>query len=186
MKRLFFSITTSIALLCIIVPVSAIETAKDPLVKIHANIIKDYPQIPHISRKELQSRLALPSNNLLILDTRPIKEYDVSHIEGAIQINPNTTPQEFEEQFGNQLSGKTIIVYCSVGRRSTQLGDRLTPIISRSEAVQFYNLEGGLFSWHNDRRKLVNASGNTDAIHPYNLFWGRLIQNKGQISYIPK
>lgn len=155
--------------------------AKDRLEKIHQKIIADYPAVSHISRTELQARLK--AQDILILDTRPLKEYNVSHIAGALQVDPDMEAKTFQAKFGSLLKDKTLIVYCSVGRRSSILGERLQTIAIEAGALDVQNMEGGLFGWHNDDRPLENSSGPTTAIHPYNVFWGRLIKNKDSIRY---
>ncbi len=154
-----------------------------PLDKIHQRIVTDFPKISHISRAELETRLT--SGEILILDTRPINEYNVSHIAGARQVDPDISPQLFQAKFGEALKNKRVVVYCSVGRRSTILGARLQSTALNAGAFSVQNMEGGLFGWHNDNRPLVSASGTTSGIHPYNAFWGRLIENKDAIRYRP-
>jgi len=143
----------------------------------------DYPDMSHISRAELETQLT--SGDIVILDTRPVEEYNVSHIPGAMQIDPDIDPETFQTKFGRSLKNKNVIVYCSVGRRSSILGDRLQSTVLASGAISMKNMEGGLFGWHNDNRPLVNTSGTTSGIHPYNAYWGRLIKNKETIRYRP-
>ena len=114
-----------------------------------------------------------------------MKEYDVSHIAGALQVDPNIDTDVFETKFSKILKNKTVIVYCSVGQRSSSFADRVQTAALRNGAVSVQNLEGGLFGWHNDSRNMVNASGPTSQIHPYNSYWGRLIENKDSIRYHP-
>ena len=159
------------------------KTSLTPLGKIHQSIKASYPNMPHISPAQLEKQLA--SDELLIFDTRPLEEYNVSHIAGAIQIEPDATPEHFSAKFGESLKNKRIIVYCSVGWRSSILGTRLENAALSAGAVSIQNLEGGLFGWHNDNRPLVNQSGTTSKIHPYNPYWGRLIENRGDIRYSP-
>lgn len=154
-----------------------------PLGKIHQDIVIDYPNMSHISRADLEKELS--SSDLVILDTRPEKEYNVSHIEGALQVDPDITPDSFRVRYGQALKNKKIIVYCSVGKRSSILGNRMQSIALEAGAMSVQNLEGGLFGWHNDSRPLVNASGETASIHPYNAYWGRLIENRDEIRYRP-
>jgi len=182
MTQLFYKAFLGFTLLAI--PVQTL--AKNPqsqsrLEKIHADILTDYPSLSHISRADLQSRLN--ENDVLILDTRPLKEYNVSHIPGALQVDPHMDATTFQTKFGSQLKDKTLIVYCSVGRRSSILGERLQKTAIEAGALSVKNMEGGVFGWHNDGRVLENESGPTASIHPYNVFWGRLINNKSGIRY---
>jgi hypothetical protein len=46
-------------------------------------------------------------------------------------------------------------------------------------ATDVYNLEGSLFQWANEERKLVNSQGiATDNVHPYNWLFGMLISSE--------
>ncbi len=159
------------------------NTPLTPLDEIHQEITDEFPEMPHISRADLERQLT--SDNLVILDTRPMSEYLVSHISGALQVNPEMSAEEFQAKFAGSLKNKTIVVYCSVGHRSTIFGHRLQNEAIAEGAKKIQNLEGGLFGWHNDGRPLVNASGATSGIHPYNTFWGRLIETKDDIRYQP-
>jgi hypothetical protein len=37
------------------------------------------------------------------------------------------------------------------------------------------NLEGSIFAWANQSRPLVQEGKPTDKVHPYNAFWGALL-----------
>ena len=152
---------------------------------IHSDIQQAYPTISHISAAELESLLAADTPNLLILDTRPEAEYNVSHIKGAVQVNPDMTPQSFKARFGDIAADKTVVIYCSVGWRSTAAAHRLTEAIIAAGGKTVSNLEGGLFGWHNDGRRVVNDFGPTPLIHPYNDKWGALVSREQTLSYTP-
>lgn len=154
-----------------------------PLGKVHQNIVTEFPNMTHISRAEIETRLT--SGEILLLDTRPVKEYNVSHIAGALQVDPDISPELFLIKFREALKNKQVVVYCSVGQRSSVLGTRLYSTALSAGAMSVQNMEGGLFGWHNDKRPLVNASGSTSKIHPYNTYWGALIENKDAIRYSP-
>lgn len=153
---------------------------------IHGEIAETIPAVSHIRAAELETRLSSQSPDLLILDTRPLAEYKVSHIKGALQVSPDISPQDFMVRFGNLTADKTVIVYCSVGWRSSLAADRLTEVILASGAREISNLEGGLFGWHNDGRPVVSAHGPTSLIHPYDEKWGRLVSRQDALAYTPK
>jgi len=119
------------------------------LTKIHDKIINDHPDIRHISRAGLQVWLTKDNPNLILLDTRPLPEYRVSHIDGAVQIDPDSQARKLDAL---ELEGKIIVVYCSVGRRSSNFAQRLETELSQAGAQTVMNLEGGIFGWHNDGR----------------------------------
>jgi len=149
--------------------------------EIHQKITQDYPKLRHVSRAGLQVWLNQDKPNLVLLDTRPVPEYRIAHIQGAIQINPDSGIDKLNAL---NLKDKIVIVYCSVGRRSSDYATRLETQLKQAGAQTVLNLEGGLFGWHNDGRKLVNADGETDLIHPYNGFWGgRYLTQKNKAAY---
>lgn len=160
--------------------------AQDKLTRIHKNIVTNYPDLTHISRQTLALHLSQDPQSLLIFDTRTRAEYAVSHIAGAHFLNPKIQLQDFWRQYGHDLPNKTIIFYCSVGRRSSRLAYRLLPGLKARGATNIFNLQGGLFGWHNDTRPLVNAQGATTDIHPYNIFWKAHLKHTNRIRYTPE
>lgn len=163
---------------------SAIVAMEPELGKIHRKIVSDYQHVEHIDGQGFE---ALDPSELVVFDVREPAEFDVSHLEGAIQIDPGIRPEAFMDQFGDAISGKTIVFYCSVGRRSSNLAERLDTVLAANGNDASYNLTGGLFQWHNeDRPVMTETGGTTRAIHPYNNHWGRLIDDKAAISYRPE
>lgn len=141
-------------------------------------IEENYETVDHISACELT---AFNNDAVLIFDTRPPDEFRVSHIQGAVQIDPNMSAAEFVSRFKTQAAGKTVVFYCSVGMRSSILAERVASEID----APVYNLRGGLFGWHNEQRPLVSADGvsATDAVHPYDKTWGQLVARQDKLSY---
>ncbi len=106
-------------------------------------------------------------SDYLILDTRAVDEYAVSHLPGAQFCEYSTFRiQNFEE-----LPRDTpILVYCSVGYRSERIGEKL----QRAGFANVHNLYGGIFNWFYEGREIVDSDGNsTDLIHTYNAKWGQ-------------
>ena len=117
---------------------------------------------------------------------RRASEFDVSHLEDAVQIDPGISAADFSEQYKDEINGKTVVFYCSVGRRSSRLAERVDTVLTENNAAASYNLIGGLFQWSNDGRSMMSPTGqSTNAIHPYNPYWARLIENKSVIQYRP-
>lgn len=125
---------------------------------------------------ELKSVEQNELENYLILDVRAQEEYEVSHIPGAVQVNPEST--EFDESILN--SEKPVLVYCSVGLRSEKLGERLQ---QANPDLKVYNLNGGIFQWSNQEKKLVdNTEQPTKSVHTYNAAWSFWV-SKGEKVY---
>lgn len=108
--------------------------------------------------------------NTLILDTHEIEEFDISHIEGAVYAGYN----DFSVEKLNSIPKDTnIVVYCSVGYRSSIIAQQL-----REEGFKnVQNLYGGIFNWVNQNRKIVRDSLTTDSLHVCNEYWGRFVIN---------
>lgn len=82
---------------------------------------------------------------------------------------------------GNSLIiGLTMVFYCSVGYRSSALAAQIHGSFPTNE---IFNLQGGIFNWHNERRDLVNEKGVSEDIHPYDKYWGRLLERPVHIRY---
>jgi len=148
---------------------------------IQADIEKKHKNIKHIKADDL---LKL-DHNTVIFDVREKQEFDVSHIKNAIRIKPDIDSIKFIEEFSNQLEGKNLVFYCSVGRRSSALASRLQPLLIKKGVHEVYNLRGGIFQWHNEGKSLVQNGGLTKHIHPYSPLWGLLLENKQSIKYSP-
>jgi len=164
--------------------VPTIALAQQSLERIHAGIVDEYNNIEHVGAGEL---LAMSPSDVLLFDVREQDEFTVSHIQGSIQVDPDIDEDAFAERYGSNLEGKTAIFYCSVGRRSSQLASKLDEFIQEKNGVGAANLIGGVFQWRNESRPLVSINRvPTNQVHPYNWYWGRLIEDKGAISYQPQ
>jgi len=158
---------------------TACSSGETGLDAIHTQIAKDYPQVSHISAAQL-SQLNAP----IYLDIRETEEFAVSHLAGAIQIDPNADIRNVLSKVGD-VSGRDVVVYCSVGRRSSSFAARLQETLTSQGASRVSNLENGIFGWHNDERPLMDAAGETKAIHPYNSVWKRYVRHKDKTRYVP-
>ena len=45
-----------------------------------------------------------------------------------------------------------------------------------------YNLEGSIFAWANEGRKIYHGKRETDKVHPYDKIWGRLLKNSLRVT----
>ncbi len=150
------------------------------LMSIHEDIVADYEEVEHMTADAV---LALLPDERVIFDVREPQEFAVSHIAGAIRLDPGITAEAFVERYSEMLDNRTVIFYCSVGRRSSMLSQRLDDTIAERGAIGSYNLVGGIFQWRNEQRPLVDNDGETQAVHPYNRYWGRLVTDKAAIRY---
>ncbi len=185
------------------------------LKNIHQNIVDDYKSVKHISREKLMAALQTKDkDNYLIFDVREKDEFEVSHIKDAKLLLPSTWKSSFLKKYGEQIKGKEIIFYCSVGVRSTKMANYLGQSLKEKGAKEIYNLEEGIFGWANQGAPLykfdedekntkaklndkkhsrIEVSKNqtqkeantTTKVHPYNNHWGQLINDESIRSYVP-
>ena len=151
--------------------------------RIHAGIEASHENVAHISAGDFAE---MPTDGIVLFDVREPEEFAVSHLPGAILVDPDISAAAFESEFAQLLEGKTAIFYCSVGVRSSILAERVSDYVQDETQTAPFNLIGGLFQWSNDNRSMVSVSGEqTDAIHPYDAYWGRLIESREAIRYEP-
>ena len=162
-----------------------VPTRQTPLEKIHKDIESDYPSVRHLGAEDF---LMLEHDQRIVFDVREPKEYAVSHIDGAINISPKMSAEDFLATYGDRIAGRKVVFYCSVGRRSSIMSNRL--IALNPDNGDSYNLQGGIFQWHNEKRPLMvsRPEGHdlpTRNVHPYNSLWSRYISDKKAIRYKP-
>lgn len=114
--------------------------------------------------------------NVYFLDIREKKEFQVSHIPGAMYVGYDHLDWDAINRIPRDAR---IIVYCSIGARSQKIGKRLL----EKNFKHVENLYGGLFLWANQERPMINKNGlPTSYIHGYSPTWGKWIK-KGQVVY---
>ena len=160
----------------------AVTAGSTKLAKIHDSIKNEFESVQHIDASRFET---IPSDDVVIFDVRQLGEFDVSHLPGALHVSPAISSREFISTFSKMLEGKTVIFYCSVGQRSSDLAERVQGSLAGSATTGIYNLQGGIFNWHNENRALVSESGATDFVHPYNSYWGHLLDRPEKIRYQP-
>lgn len=143
-----------------------------------SKLLKEYNDnsIPYISVEEL----ATPKTKVILLDTREIEEYNMSHLKDAIYVGYNTFKLE---TVLNTIPNKdeAIVVYCSLGIRSETIAKKL----NFAGYTNVKNLYGGIFEWKNKNLSVYNnKETKTDSIHAFSKAWSKWLK-KG-ISYYPK
>ena len=104
------------------------------LASIHDEIRANYPDVPHVDGEDLQQLMA-GRKDLVIFDVREDDEFDVSHLKGAIRIDPGIEGEAFLRQFAGDIAGKTVVFYCSVGRRSSEVAQRVLDVLLRNTGL---------------------------------------------------
>lgn len=150
------------------------------LEKIQFKLVREYLNVSHINASQFSK---MNVETTVVFDVREKEEFAVSHITGAIQLDPKQKVDEFLARYNNEIQGKTVVFYCSVGRRSSAMVSKLQEKLEQTGVVAAFNLTGGLFNWRNENKPLVSGGHETDLIHPYNFYWGRLVHDNDAISY---
>jgi rhodanese-related sulfurtransferase len=114
----------------------------------------------------------------VVLDARTADEYAVSHLAGALRIDPYRPLLRPLRGFSKDTA---IVVYGSVGYRSARVADWL----QRQGYTQVYNLEGSMFQWANDGRPMFRNGRPTLQVHPYDPNWGLMLESQYRISAPP-
>lgn len=123
--------------------------------------------VPYLYVDEVKS-----IEHAMILDAREREEFDVSHLKNAIWIGYETFE---EDSVIKKIPSKdtAIVVYCSIGVRSEEIGEKL----QKAGYTNVKNLYGGIFEWKNQGNKIYNSKAvATDSVHAYNKKWGVLLK----------
>ncbi|MBC8154019.1 MAG: rhodanese-like domain-containing protein [Bacteroidetes bacterium] len=104
--------------------------------------------------------------DLILLDTREKKEFDVSHLPNARWVGYD----DFDlKRVADLPKTAHILTYCSVGVRSEKVGEKLLA----AGYTNVHNLDGSLFEWVNLGYPIVdNAGKSTTRVHAYSRVWG--------------
>jgi rhodanese-related sulfurtransferase len=142
-------------------------------VEVISDIRNRYPDVKQLQTTELQSRLTNPdSEPIILIDARAKEEFHVSHISGAKNIPYNS--KDPLKHLINIKPENPIVVYCSVGYRSSILASKLQTL----GFIEVYNLEGSIFKWANEGRPIVQGQTRVHKVHPYDTHWGSLLERK--------
>lgn len=116
-------------------------------------------------------------NDVILLDARELKEFEVSSLPKAIYVGYDHF--DFKKIDKLPKNGK-IVVYCSVGYRS----EKITQKLIAKGFTNVSNLYGGLFDWANHNYPLYHNNTPINSIHGYNKTWGKWINNPNvQVKY---
>ena len=110
------------------------------------------------------------STGTYFMDARETKEFNVSHIKGAISVGYD----HFDLKNWSKIpKNAPIIVYCSVGYRSEKVAEKLI----KAGYTNVKNLYGGIFEWVNQNNTIVDNQGKpTQKVHAFDKNWGIWLQ----------
>lgn len=128
----------------------------------------DFPDVQEITVEEL-SRMLAEGEALRLFDVREAKEYAVSHISSAENL-------ESAGRIAAAVSEKSarIVAYCSVGYRSGKVAEELRSL----GYSHIYNLKGSIFEWANEGRPVFSGGEEIQFVHPFNETWGVLLNER--------
>ena len=176
---------SSFLFIAVLLSCSVTVIAEDRLARIEQSLEKS-SSVEHVDINAVARGIARQTNKPVLFDVRTLEEFEVSHLPGAIRLDPDTDPKTFLRDYGGLLEKERVIFYCSTGRRSTELAEEVEEILdSQGKEAKPANMKGGIFRWHNESLPLMNATGTTDSVHPYNWFGKRLLHRKEKARYAP-
>lgn len=139
------------------------------------DLLKKYNtgEVSYISVEEL--RMQQLKDNVVIVDSRELEEYQVSHLEDAVYVGYD----DFNISRLDDISReKLVVVYCSLGIRSEDISAEL----QKAGFKNVRNLFGGIFEWKNKDFPVVDTLGKrTQKVHAFSENWGKWLRNAEKV-----
>jgi rhodanese-related sulfurtransferase len=145
-----------------------------------------FPHVQHMECAALRqlldaARTSSGAHTVALLDTREAAEFAVSHILGAVRVDPDahTSPEAVRAllpDLGGGDSATFVVCYCSIGFRSSQLASALATHWPEGAGGGVHNLDGSIFQWVTDGYELVDLQGHATArVHTYSGLFGKML-----------
>ncbi|XP_078080729.1 sulfurtransferase Alvin_2599-like [Mustelus asterias] len=148
-------------------------------------IRKSFNSVQDLSSDAME-QLMTNQGRIVVLDVRSPGEYQISHLQGAVRVDPETTDMDhLVTNLGLEESNEStdVVCYCTVGYRSSKVAQKLMEFLASDAgrglrgSLKVYNLEGGLVKWANERKAIVDSENQpTSLVHPYSVMWGKLLE----------
>lgn len=123
--------------------------------------------IPYISVDQLKDE-----TDIILLDAREQKEYNISHLKNAVFVGYDYFNLESIQEKSIKKDSK-IVVYCSLGIRSEDVTEKL----KKAGYTNVENLYGGIFEWKNSNLPICNSNGKeTDSVHTFSKEWSKWLE----------
>lgn len=107
----------------------------------------------------------------LLVDARPEDQYAVSHLAGAVRLDPATPDLAV---LAHVARDQPVVVYDATGT----IGAAMAVALTQAGFSRVSNLEGGLFRWANEGYPLLTDSGPATKVAPLSWGWGRLLKER--------
>lgn len=138
-----------------------------------------FPSVRRLSTAELAAWLGRTNGpHPMLLDARSPAEYAVSHLPGARLADAKAPVAKLLSGLG---TNQAIVVYCSIGYRSSRLAERL----QQAGCTNVFNLDGSIFQWANEDRLLERDGQPVKEGHPYNKTFGQLLRPEHRATATP-
>ena len=95
--------------------------------------------VKHANAEQAHKLMADP--HVVVLDLRTPEEFKAGRIAGATNLDFHAS--DFDQQLASLDKGKTYLVHCASGNRST----RALPLFKKLQFQSLYHLDGGLKGW---------------------------------------
>lgn len=149
------------------------ENYEQNLAKITEKITQEYSDVHQITPATLVDWLSSPRIQPTLIDTRQPEEFAISHLPNAIHISPDTPLDEvIATKLPSQAKDDLIVVYCSVGYRSSIFARKL----KSAGFTNVHNLIGSIFAWANQDQDIYQGEKLVKQVHPYNRKWAQLLK----------
>lgn len=147
--------------------------AEGPIDATIADVKAKWPTLQHASPADVQK--LIDNGSAVVFDVRSKEEQAVSHIPGAVFVDPAMSREAFIAQHGAALKGKTPVFYCAAGVRSSKMADRVgeQALAAAGAKTPAVSLAGGIYQWKWEARPLVDAKGPTADVMGYNPKWAQ-------------
>ncbi|MEO1368665.1 MAG: rhodanese-like domain-containing protein [Acidobacteriota bacterium] len=142
--------------------------AVDRLGFIKERVRAQFPAAPQLSTSDFHRRLEA-GERFVVLDVRTADEFAVSHLPGAIRVDPSSPPA-LPAAVADLANDTTVVAYCAVGWRSSKWVEGL-----RRQGVDAVNLEGSIFQWIAEDRPVERGGRPVTVVHPYSQPWAWLV-----------
>lgn len=114
-------------------------------------------------------------NNAHFLDCRAKEEFKTSHLKNAVRVGHlDYSTKRLPAMDLND----TIVVYCSMGVRSEEVGEKLQ-ILGYKNVFNYY---GGIFDWVNKGFTIYQEEEQTKKIHGFSKAWSIWLK-AGEVVY---
>lgn len=167
MQAGFSRLLRLLKLYCLLLPLSLRPARPRDFERIKELIAVKFSSIRHIKTTELAEWLKDRKRvSPMIFDVRSEEEYRVSHLPGAVRLDPGNL-----QMIVGADKNQPMVLYCAVGYRSSAVALRL----EKQGFTQVFNLEGSIFQWAKEHRELFRGDRQVQEVHPYGKKWAKLM-----------